>query len=135
MNVDGKVAVVTGGASGIGRATSLLLAQRGAQVVAADVAIDGAKETVAGIQHGVNATDALQCHLVKTGTYRVADGQSSDQHGRRRGGAEEKADVSAPSMTQSLPGQLPAVHDSDTVSCSAPSCRESPASSLGRMRS
>ncbi|MFB0977462.1 MAG: SDR family oxidoreductase [Myxococcota bacterium] len=46
MNIKGKVALVTGGASGIGRATSLLLAEHGAQVVVADVAIDGAAETV-----------------------------------------------------------------------------------------
>lgn len=37
MDVEGKVAVVTGGASGIGRATALELARRGCDVVAADV--------------------------------------------------------------------------------------------------
>ena len=35
--LDGKVAIVTGAASGIGRATALLLASRGARVVAEDV--------------------------------------------------------------------------------------------------
>src|SRR5690606_503251 len=37
MDLDSKVAVVTGGASGIGRATALLLAEKGARVVCADM--------------------------------------------------------------------------------------------------
>ena len=36
MNVDGAVAVITGGASGIGRSTALELARRGADIVVAD---------------------------------------------------------------------------------------------------
>jgi NAD(P)-dependent dehydrogenase (short-subunit alcohol dehydrogenase family) len=37
VNVDGEVAVVTGGASGIGRGTALALARHGADIVLADV--------------------------------------------------------------------------------------------------
>src|SRR5207244_2190254 len=40
----GRVALITGGASGIGRATARMLAARGAHVVVADRNIDGAEE-------------------------------------------------------------------------------------------
>jgi len=45
----GKVAIVTGGGSGIGRATALLLAAEGAAVTVADIAIDAADGVVAEI--------------------------------------------------------------------------------------
>jgi NAD(P)-dependent dehydrogenase (short-subunit alcohol dehydrogenase family) len=47
--VEGKVAIVTGSAAGIGRATAKLLASEGAKVVVADLMLDGAKETFAQI--------------------------------------------------------------------------------------
>ena len=44
--LQGKVGLVTGGASGIGRATALAFAAAGARVVVADSAADGAQATV-----------------------------------------------------------------------------------------
>ncbi len=46
MDVAGKVAIITGAGSGIGRATALLLAEKGASIVVADRNEAGAKETV-----------------------------------------------------------------------------------------
>jgi NAD(P)-dependent dehydrogenase (short-subunit alcohol dehydrogenase family) len=48
--VQGKIALVTGGGSGIGRATALAFAREGAKVVVADVVVAGGEETVQMIQ-------------------------------------------------------------------------------------
>jgi NAD(P)-dependent dehydrogenase (short-subunit alcohol dehydrogenase family) len=49
-DMEGKVALVTGAASGIGRATALAFARAGTKVVVADIAVEGGQATVATIK-------------------------------------------------------------------------------------
>ena len=46
MRLDGKVAIVTGGGSGIGRAICMRLTAEGARVAALDIDLVGAQEAV-----------------------------------------------------------------------------------------
>jgi NAD(P)-dependent dehydrogenase (short-subunit alcohol dehydrogenase family) len=59
-SLDGKVAIVTGGGSGIGEAVSRELARRGARVVVADINGDGAKRVATAVaESGGRATASL----------------------------------------------------------------------------
>ena len=55
---DGKVAVVTGAGSGIGEACALMLADRGANVVVADIALEAAESVADRIGKGSVAVRA-----------------------------------------------------------------------------
>ena len=63
MDVDGAIAVVTGGASGIGRATALELARRGADVVVADIHEERLAETVQAIDALGRRALAVRCDV------------------------------------------------------------------------
>jgi NAD(P)-dependent dehydrogenase (short-subunit alcohol dehydrogenase family) len=59
MEISGKHALVTGAGAGIGRATVIALVQKGAKVVAADINVDGLKETAALAQQAVSGANVV----------------------------------------------------------------------------
>ncbi len=71
MRLKDKVAVVTGGASGIGRETALLFAREGAHVVVADVSEEAGREVVTAI-----GRDGGYAAFVRADVSRAADCES-----------------------------------------------------------
>ncbi|MEJ7761867.1 MAG: L-iditol 2-dehydrogenase [Thermomicrobiales bacterium] len=84
MRLDGKVAIVTGGAQGIGRATARRFASEGAKVVIADLQADAA--TAVADEIGVNGGDAIG--LAADVTERAAAGTVVDAAVERFGGVD-----------------------------------------------
>jgi NAD(P)-dependent dehydrogenase (short-subunit alcohol dehydrogenase family) len=61
--LDDKVAVITGGASGIGRATAMAFAREGATVVVSDVDLAGGDETVSQILAARGKASFVRCDV------------------------------------------------------------------------
>lgn len=59
----GKTIIITGAASGIGRATALVFAREGANVVAADIDADGARRTAEQVQQLGTRSLAVECDV------------------------------------------------------------------------
>ncbi|MFC2005616.1 SDR family NAD(P)-dependent oxidoreductase [Chloroflexota bacterium] len=78
MKLENRVAIVTGGANGIGRGITLRLAQEGADVVVADIDLDGANKVIQEIEtlgrRGLAIkTDVSKSEEVKAMTKTVLD--------------------------------------------------------------
>jgi NAD(P)-dependent dehydrogenase (short-subunit alcohol dehydrogenase family) len=65
-NFKGKVAYVTGAASGIGRATAIAFALEGAGVVVADISEQGSHETTNIIKQAGGLALAVKCDVLQT---------------------------------------------------------------------
>lgn len=68
--LDGKVALITGAGSGIGRAAALLFAREGARVVVGDLDVEGSAETVRSIEKV--GGEAIAAHVDVTVAEEVA---------------------------------------------------------------
>lgn len=67
MRLEGRIALVTGGASGIGAATARRLAAEGARVAVTDVDVDGARRVAAEIDGAGVALDVTDVGSVRAG--------------------------------------------------------------------
>ena len=67
-DLDGLVAVVTGGASGIGFATASELRARGARVAVLDRAIDTIPEATLGVESDVTVRDSVDAAIGRVGS-------------------------------------------------------------------
>jgi 2-hydroxycyclohexanecarboxyl-CoA dehydrogenase len=82
MRLDGKIALVTGGASGIGKATALEFARQGAQVIIADINADGAAMVQKEAEGTGLALAFSQLDLADTASVDACAARVLDRHGR-----------------------------------------------------
>ncbi|MDB5468288.1 MAG: short-chain dehydrogenase/reductase [Phenylobacterium sp.] len=80
--VDGKVALVTGGASGIGRGCAERLAQEDAVVIVTDVQDDKGAETVQAIAAAGGKAEYLRHDVTDEAAWAAVIAQVRDRHGR-----------------------------------------------------
>lgn len=79
---DGRVAIITGGASGIGRALGEELAQRGAKIVLADRQREQAEEVAGRIRQGGGEATATELDVRDAAAFEALAAQTVATHGR-----------------------------------------------------
>lgn len=82
LDLEDKVALVTGGSQGIGRAIALMLAQAGADVAIADLNLEGAQEVAQGIEALGRKALALQADVSRAADVRRMVQATLERFGR-----------------------------------------------------
>jgi len=82
MSLQGRVALVSGAASGIGRAIAIRLAEMGATVVILDKNVEGGKETVSSVTKSGGEASFISCDVSSQAECRTAVQSVIAIHGR-----------------------------------------------------
>lgn len=82
MRLAGKVAIITGGGSGLGRATSLLFAKEGAKVAVADIDVAGAEATVTMIEDLGGEAVAIKADVTKAADVKAMVAATVKKYGK-----------------------------------------------------
>ena len=82
MRLDGKTAMITGGASGIGRATVLEFARAGAQVICADINVENAATLEKEAAAQKLSIECVKIDMAQPGTVRTCAAQVLERHSR-----------------------------------------------------
>src|SRR6185437_7482015 len=81
MDIEGKTALVSGGGSGIGRATVVMLANAGARVVAADIDEKGGAETIEMATKAGGKASFRRCDVTRPDDLAATIAFAFDQYG------------------------------------------------------
>ncbi|HEY3384027.1 MAG TPA: glucose 1-dehydrogenase [Vicinamibacterales bacterium] len=79
--MDGKVAIVTGGGSGLGEAIGKALARRGVKIVLSDINLNGAERVAAEIRSAGGTADAVQQDTARAADSEDVVNQTLSAHG------------------------------------------------------
>src|SRR4051812_9195341 len=82
FNFEGKVAFVTGGGSGIGRAAALAFSRAGASVAVADISEQANEETARLVEQEGGRALAVRCDVTKADDVKAAVGKTGETFGR-----------------------------------------------------
>lgn len=101
-DLSGRAAIITGAASGIGRATAYALAARGVSITVADIAADGARQVVEEIEAQGGKAISVICDITHDDTFERLKTETLQRFGR--------VDIimnNAGGMTRGLPEHVP----------------------------
>ena len=80
--LDGKIALITGAGSGIGRASALTFAREGAKVAVADKLVDGGQETVRMVEAAGGTASFIEVDVSDAASVEAMVNTTIDTYGR-----------------------------------------------------